>query len=60
MLVLTAHFFPAAIEGLSVYEGASGSGATGTLMLGPVDGDLSGTVITASAPESLFNLHFKQ
>jgi hypothetical protein len=43
--------FPANIEGLTVYEGASGSGTGGTIVLGPVDGDLTGMVITASAPD---------
>ncbi|MEM9918690.1 MAG: hypothetical protein AAF990_11365, partial [Bacteroidota bacterium] len=42
---------PANLEGLTVYEGASGSGTGGTIVFGPADGDLTGTVITASAPD---------
>ncbi|MEO1624981.1 MAG: hypothetical protein AAFV25_07470, partial [Bacteroidota bacterium] len=42
---------PPNIEGLTIYEGASGSGIGGTILLGPIDGDLTGTEITASAPD---------
>ncbi|NNF36346.1 MAG: hypothetical protein HKN68_19745 [Saprospiraceae bacterium] len=42
--------FPPNIEGLSVYEGTTGSGTSGTLVFGPADGNLTGNVITASAP----------
>ncbi|WP_298516527.1 hypothetical protein [uncultured Kordia sp.] len=42
---------PAPIINLTVYEGASGSGTSGTIIFGPINGDISGNVITASAPD---------
>ena len=36
---------------LTVYEGAAGSATTGTIVLGPADGDLTGTDIVASAAD---------
>jgi len=43
------NFLPV-VEGLSVYEGTSNSGTSGTLIFGPADGNLTGNIISASAP----------
>ncbi|MDH7444355.1 T9SS type A sorting domain-containing protein [Aquimarina sp. 2201CG14-23] len=36
---------------LTVYEGATGSGTGGSIIFGPANGDLAGTIITASASD---------
>lgn len=38
----------AGYDDLTVYQGAPGSGTTGTLIAGPLDGDLAGTVISST------------
>ena len=38
------------LDNLRVYEGASGSGTSGTPVTGPLDGNLAGMTISASAP----------
>jgi len=38
------------LDNLSIYEGASGSGTSGTLVLGPLDGNLAGLTVSAGAP----------
>ncbi|MGB1309164.1 MAG: T9SS type A sorting domain-containing protein [Oceanihabitans sp.] len=40
----------AGFDNLTVYEGAAGSGTGGTIVAGPLDGDLAGTVINSTTP----------
>ncbi|WP_299886422.1 hypothetical protein [uncultured Lacinutrix sp.] len=42
---------PTTLTNLTVYEGASGSGTSGTIVFGPVNGDISGNTITATQPD---------
>ncbi len=44
--------FEATYDNLTVYEGVSGSGTTGAVLAGPLDGDLTGTIFTASAADN--------
>ena len=45
---ITAGTFDAAGSSIRVYEGATGSGTSGTIVFGPSSGDVSGTMITGS------------
>ena len=38
-------------DGLTIYQGATGSGTSGTLMSGPLTGNLAGTVITGNVAD---------
>ncbi|MGH1387835.1 hypothetical protein [Kordia sp.] len=42
---------PTNLINLTVYEGASGSGTSGNIVFGPINGDISGNVITATNPD---------
>ncbi len=50
-LTILAGDFEATYDDLTVYQGASGSGLGGNVVFGPVDGDLTGSVISSSVAD---------
>ncbi len=49
---ITGGLYTSYVDQLSIYQGLSGSGTSGTLIAGPLDGDLSGTVITGNLADN--------